>query len=64
MGRLEGGGNLVPWLFIEPWHYGSHEWDWGAYTQEVAKLCLDNICMRPLEVLQNLFSTHSDVIMR
>ena len=24
IGRLEGGGNLVPWLFVEPWEYTCH----------------------------------------
>ena len=26
-------------------HYGSHEQDWGAYTQEVAKFSMKRCCI-------------------
>ena len=26
-------------------HYGSHEQDWGAYTQEVAKVSMKGCCI-------------------
>ena len=42
-------------------HYGSHEWDWGAYTQEVAKFSMKDVVllviehMVAMEVLQTPF---------
>ena len=45
MGRLECGGNLVPWLWLGLGHYGSHEWDWGKYTRKVAKFSMKRCCI-------------------
>ena len=44
----EGQNMVATWChscLLSLGHYGSHEQDWGAYTQEVAKVSMKRCCI-------------------